>query len=47
MLTEKEARKKAGEMIKEASKSEDKAIREMAIEILKREEQSYDRRTST
>lgn len=39
MLTEKEARKKAREMIKEASKSEDKLVREMATEILKREEE--------
>ena len=40
MLTDEERRKLAWEKIKEASKSDDKAVREMAIEILKREEKS-------
>lgn len=36
MLSQEELRKLAGEKIKEASKSEDKLVKEMATEILSR-----------
>lgn len=40
MLNQEELRKLAGEKIKEASKSEDKNLREMATEILNRMEKN-------